>query len=125
MNELVSWLAQLTRTIATNGADYGNPLFQESTFRMYTLLNRLSELMEQGDLIADFVVFRRLLSQLISSTSIPCHGEPAKGVQVMGVLETRNLDFDHVLYSHATKGICQRESMMFRSYRTSFEKLTV
>lgn len=104
MNELVSWLAQLTRTIATNGVDYGNPLFQESTFRMYTLLNRLSELMEQGDLIADFVVFRRLLSQLISSTSIPFHGEPAKGVQVMGVLETRNLDFDHVLLLSCNEG---------------------
>ena len=101
---LVEWLVEMVRAIATNGAENHNQLFQESTFRMYTLLNKLLELMKEGDLMADFVMFRRLFSQLIASTSIPFHGEPARGVQVMGVLETRNLDFENVLLLSCNEG---------------------
>ena len=101
---LVAWLSDMVRTIATNGAVSDDQLFQESTFRMYTLLNKLLELMKDGDLIADFVIFRRLFNQLIASTSIPFHGEPARGVQIMGVLETRNLDFDNVLLLSCNEG---------------------
>ena len=101
---LVNWLSETIRSIGMNGAADKDPLFEESVFRMYTLLTRLSELMANGDLEADKVIFRRLLTQLIASTSIPFHGEPAQGVQVMGVLETRNLDFDHVLVLSCNEG---------------------
>ncbi len=104
LQALVSWLAKTIRFIGMNGADDKDPLFEESVFRMYTLLIRLSELMENGDLDADKIIFRRLLTQLIATTSIPFHGEPARGVQVMGVLETRNLDFDHVLVLSCNEG---------------------
>lgn len=104
LQALVNWLAETIRFIGINGADDKDPLFEESVFRMYTLLIRLSELMEYGDLDADKIIFRRLLTQLIAATSIPFHGEPARGVQVMGVLETRNLDFDHVLVLSCNEG---------------------
>ncbi len=100
----INWLAETIRIIGVNGAVDKDPLFEESVFRMYTLLTRLSELMTNGDLDADKIIFRRLLTQLIASTSIPFHGEPARGVQVMGVLETRNLDFDHVLVLSCNEG---------------------
>ena len=101
---LVDWLAKTIRTIGVNGAADKDPLFEESIFRMFTLLTRLSDLMASGDLEADKIIFRRLLTQLIAATSIPFHGEPARGVQVMGVLETRNLDFDHVLVLSCNEG---------------------
>ena len=101
---LVNWLAETIRFIGVNGAADKDPLFEESVFRMYTLLTRLSDLMINGDLDADKIIFRRLLTQLIAATSIPFHGEPARGVQVMGVLETRNLDFDHVLVLSCNEG---------------------
>ena len=101
---LADWLTRNIRLIGVNGAADKDPLFEESVFRMFTLLTRLSDLMAGGDLEADKVVFRRLLTQLVSSTSIPFHGEPARGVQVMGVLETRNLDFDHVLVLSCNEG---------------------
>ena len=86
------------------GREGVSPLFQESLFRTYTLLNRLRELIIQGDLQVQLNTLLRLIGQLVSSTSIPFHGEPAEGLQVMGVLETRNLDFDHVLILSCNEG---------------------
>ncbi|MBR5720464.1 MAG: PD-(D/E)XK nuclease family protein, partial [Bacteroidales bacterium] len=47
----------------------------------------------------------RLLEQVLRSQSVPFHGEPLEGLQVMGVLETRSLDFDNILLLSANDGI--------------------
>ncbi len=102
---LLHWLISLTQTIATSKSPIiDSPLDTESLFRMYTLLNRLSGLVDSGVLRVDVITLQRLIVQLISTTSIPFHGEPAEGIQVMGVLETRNLDFDHVLLLSCNEG---------------------
>ena len=98
---LLSWLLSLIRHIATPES---TPLNQEALFRMYTLLNRLSDLITSGDLLVATSTLQRLITQLINSTSIPFHGEPAEGLQVMGILETRNLDFDHILLLSCNEG---------------------
>lgn len=81
-----------------------SPFTAETLFRAYTLLNRLVTLVEAGDLIVDTITLQRLITQLIQQTSVPFHGEPAIGLQIMGVLETRNLDFDHVLLLSTNEG---------------------
>ena len=81
-----------------------DPLTAEAMFRTYTLLNRLQSLIDTGDLTVDDLTLQRLVQQLIQQTSIPFHGEPAVGLQIMGVLETRNLDFDHLLLLSANEG---------------------
>ncbi len=101
-NELLHWLLILVKKIATQMEQ--DPLYTESLFRMYTLLNRLTDLTESGVLNVDIITLQKLIGQLIQSTSIPFHGEPAEGIQVMGVLETRNLDFDHVLLLSCNEG---------------------
>ena len=85
-----------------------SPLTSESLFRMYTLLNRMSGLADEGILTIDTSTLQRLVMQVVQSTTIPFHGEPAEGVQVMGVLETRNLDFDHVLLLSCNEGYMPR-----------------
>lgn len=102
--QITSWVIKLLKRIADNSADEKDPLFKESLFKMYTLVNRLDGLIASGDLTIDVITLQRLLNQVIQSTSIPFHGEPAVGVQVMGVLETRNLDFDHLLILSCNEG---------------------
>ncbi|MBQ8991547.1 MAG: PD-(D/E)XK nuclease family protein [Prevotella sp.] len=105
---LLRWLLVIIRTIAS--ADDSSlftfhfSLHAESCFRMYTILNRVSDLVDSGVLTVDTITLQRLVAQLIQSTTIPFHGEPAEGIQVMGVLETRNLDFDHVLLLSCNEG---------------------
>ena len=102
---LLHWLINITQTIAVSKSPIiDSPLDTESLFRMYTLLNRLCGLVDSGVLRVDVITMQRLIVQLITSTSIPFHGEPAEGIQVMGVLETRNLDFDHVLLLSCNEG---------------------
>ncbi len=85
-------------------ASVESPLEQEAQFQMYTIQNRLQTLVESGDLDVSDATLQRLMTQIIASTSIPFHGEPIEGIQIMGVLETRNLDFDHVLLLSCNEG---------------------
>lgn len=103
--ETVKWMMRLVKIIARNSrGKTDDPLFQESLFRTYTLLNRLASLCGTGDLDVDIITMQRLIAQLTDATSIPFHGEPAEGIQIMGMLETRNLDFDHILLLSCNEG---------------------
>ena len=101
---LLRWLLVIIRPIASADERASGALDAESCFRTYTLLNRVSDLVDSGVLTVDTITLQRLVAQLIQSTTIPFHGEPAEGIQVMGVLETRNLDFDHVLLLSCNEG---------------------
>lgn len=101
---LTTWILNVLKRIGQQGKDNEDAFFQESVFRMYTLINRLSDLIAAGDLTINLTTFERLMAQLIQATNIPFHGEPAEGIQVMGVLETRNLDFDHLLVLSCNEG---------------------
>lgn len=101
---LTEWILEILQLIGKNGRDSEDAFFQESVFRMYTLMNRLHELIHSEDLRIQLTTYEKLILQLIQNTSIPFHGEPAEGIQIMGVLETRNLDFDHILILSCNEG---------------------
>ena len=103
-NSILHHIASLIKQVGIATKPEGDPLTQESVFRMYTILNRLATLADSGDLLVDNTTLRRLVSQLVSTSSIPFHGEPVVGVQIMGVLETRNIDFDHLLLLSCNEG---------------------
>ena len=112
-HELLLHLSQVVRRIAMqqpNDGTTASVFNQEALFSMYTLLNRLANLVAAGDLDVDVITLQRLLMQLIQTTSVPFHGEPAEGIQVMGVLETRNLDFDHVIVLSCNEANIPRRS---------------
>lgn len=85
--------------------DIFNQLYRESLFKSYTLVNRLLSLIETGELSGVRTdTLKRLLNRLLTSANIPFHGEPAIGMQVMGVLETRNLDFRNLIMLSLNEG---------------------
>lgn len=127
---LMQWLLDVVRIIADNVEDdNSNPLLQESLFRMFTLCNRIKELIKSGDLDVDTITLQKLILQLINSTSIPFHGEPAEGIQIMGILETRNLDFDNVLILSCNEGNMPKgindSSFIPYSIRKAYELTTI
>jgi len=100
---MMSVIRRIAKAIRAEGVE-SSPLTQESLFRMYTLLNRLSDLVNNSILQVDTITLQRLITQIVDATSIPFHGEPIEGIQIMGVLETRNIDFEHLLILSCNEG---------------------
>jgi len=85
--------------------DEYDPLNAESLFRCYTLTNRLFDLLQNKVIAVNIHTFQKLLQKILSTASIPFSGEPVRGMQIMGMLETRNLDFKNVLILSVNEGM--------------------
>ena len=73
----------------------------------YQDLNRLIS----KDMAVKPKTFVRLISQAEAARSVPFKGEPLKGLQVMGPLETRALDFDNLVILSCNEGVFPRHSV--------------
>lgn len=110
ISALCQYLTEMLREVAVlyrqeqETDDIFNQLYRESLFKSYTLINRLLNLIDNGELNIQIDTLRRLLCRLLATSNIPFHGEPAIGMQVMGVLETRNLDFRNLIMLSLNEG---------------------
>lgn len=102
--DILKQVAQLYRKQAASTSNALDQLYREALFKSFTMVNRFHALLESKDLEVQPATFHRLLVRVMSTASIPFHGEPAIGMQVMGVLETRNLDFRHVILLSVNEG---------------------
>lgn len=74
-------------------------------YHFQQMLSRLSVLLESQSLKIDLKTFKSLFRKTTRSIKIPFSGEPVEGLQIMGVLETRNLDFKHVFMLNTNEDI--------------------
>ncbi len=85
------------------------PIHREALFTAITVVNRFRLLIDGGELAeVKTSTFCSLLQQHLSMERIPFHSEPAEGLQIMGVIETRNLDFRHVVLLSCNEGFMPR-----------------
>jgi CRISPR/Cas system-associated exonuclease Cas4 (RecB family) len=82
----------------------------EYLYTLYTTLQRIRDVLAADDIDMDVQVFCRLLRKVFASLKIPFSGEPLKGLQLMGMLETRALDFDHVIILSMNEGVFPKGS---------------
>lgn len=110
IRELCDYLLVLIKHISTvyrKEAEYKdifNQLYRESLFQSFLKINRLYSLIESGELNVRATTLKRLITKVLTSSNIPFHGEPAIGMQIMGVLETRNLDFRNLVMLSLNEG---------------------
>jgi hypothetical protein len=78
---------------------------REFIYRIYTGIVRLSEILEGSHTSIRFDTLVKLLKKVLSVIRVPFYGEPLGGVQVMGVLETRTLDFENVIWMSVNEGV--------------------
>ena len=78
---------------------------QEFVFHYFATVNRLKEVMREAHVEMRLDTYFRLLKKMVDLVTIPFEGEPLSGLQVMGVLETRALDFDRLIVLSMNEGI--------------------
>ena len=82
-------------------------LILESEYQVRKVASQLRKLVVEGlgDVPFTLKLFRLLMRRVMESVTMPFHGEPVTDIQVMGVLETRLLDFDKLLLLNVEEGI--------------------
>lgn len=82
-------------------------LILESEYQTRKILNQMRQIVSQGldDIPFTLKLLRLLVRRMMESVTLPFHGEPVTDIQVMGVLETRLLDFDKLLILNVDEGI--------------------
>jgi CRISPR/Cas system-associated exonuclease Cas4 (RecB family) len=107
--DMVDYLRKIMLSIGSNASLSG--LDKEFAFFFIKLLNRIEQVVHPesssyhtGSRKEQIKSFLRLFRQLVRSEKIPFTGEPLEGLQIMGVLETRNLDFKNVFILSLNEG---------------------
>lgn len=111
----VDYLDTIVMSMANRTKDeavFDNVLLVESLYMTHKTLTQFKEMAtdEKYPLQLQPTTLRRLLRRVLGGQSIPFHGEPASGLQVMGVLETRCLDFRNILMLNVGEGFLPKNS---------------
>jgi len=77
----------------------------EYLYRFYTLFNQLFDLVQKYTFVTDLKSLQGIYRELLSSETLDFQGEPLEGLQIMGMLESRNLDFETVIITSVNEGI--------------------
>ncbi|APZ45964.1 hypothetical protein BW723_06505 [Polaribacter reichenbachii] len=89
-----------------------NTLEKEYLFRFYTAFTQLKTLQNEFEYFTDLKTLAQFFRQLIGSESLSFQGEPLKGLQLMGMLETRVLDFENIILASANEGVLPASSQL-------------
>ncbi len=77
----------------------------EYAFSFTKILHQLADIVTLHPDCFSLQTFCQFFRQLVRSSSLPFYGEPLKGLQVMGMLETRTLDFENLVVLSCNEGL--------------------
>jgi len=77
----------------------------EFIYRIVLSINRLETIVKSPDVNFTTGTYIRILDRMLRIQSVPFSGEPLSGIQIMGILETRALDFKNLIILSANEGV--------------------
>ena len=107
---LINILTELLEEVSHNAEEWS--MESEFIYQYYAICIRfldMSSALSLPDMRWD--TLHNLLAQMVRSTSVPFRGEPIGGLQVMGMLETRSLDFKNVIIASLNEGILPKKQV--------------
>lgn len=113
---LVKYLDRIVMSLADKLNEeecFDDVLLKESIYLTHKTLGQFYNMAQDAThpLNLQPTTLKRLLKRVLETQSIPFHGEPAKGLQVMGLLETRCLDFSNILMLNVEEGFIPKTGM--------------
>lgn len=94
---LSQWLINIIKSVISSFNEDEDALKSQFYFTIYNTIIKTQSLFEQCEIDISNKVYIAALRKQLQGTRISFDGEPLIGVQVMGILETRNIDFKNVL----------------------------
>ncbi len=92
----------------THNSDEGESsrlsLQQEYIYSLILSMNQLTTIITGSDMRPGIDLYTNLVDRIMRTIVIPFSGEPLQGMQVMGILETRSLDFRNIILLSANEG---------------------
>ena len=76
----------------------------EYFYNFSIIIKQLKDLLKEYKIEISLQSIRKIFNQTVRTTNIPFYGEPLKGIQIMGMLETRTLDFENLILLSANEG---------------------
>lgn len=104
-NSFVSYLIQWIDELMQNKQIEINELDKEYVYRFSLLMNQLADELKDFNSVRDFKTLYLLYNRLLINETVSFVGEPLEGLQLVGLLETRLLDFENVIMTSVNDGV--------------------
>ncbi len=88
-----------------------HPIEKEMIFSIYTQIQILYNIFKEEGIVPENKFYVQIINRIINTISIPFSGEPLEGLQLMGLMETRMLDFKNLIILSANEGILPKSSI--------------
>ncbi len=95
--------SHLLDILAFLGSHEQETVQKEFIYHFYRLLQQFRQFTESRKLVLSAAAFSKLFRLMVQQERLPFDGEPLDGLQILGILETRNLDFDNVIILSASE----------------------
>ena len=90
--------------------DQSNAIERESLYRLFTIFNQLLELEKNYGYLENLKTLGYFFDRFLGKESLYFQGEPLTGLQIMGLLETRALDFENLIITGVNEGVLPKDS---------------
>jgi hypothetical protein len=108
---ILKYLLNILEEIARRSSEQDKQMKElenEIIFQLFIRIKRLDEILQEKKIEFQTSTLFRLIRKILLNTRIPFNGEPLTGLQIMGVLETRVLDFRNLVLLSMNEGIFPR-----------------
>ena len=104
LDYLLRILKQLIASIQPESHE-GLAIEKEFLFTIFTTIQGIKNTFIEENIIPDNKFYLQIIHKILQGVSIPFSGEPLEGMQIMGLMETRMLDFKNLIILSANEGI--------------------
>ncbi|HNW97843.1 MAG TPA: PD-(D/E)XK nuclease family protein [Bacteroidales bacterium] len=105
LNEILLKFINAFRKSLEDNKTQNSDMEMEYLFHFAVIINKLKNITNESGYINELKTLHSLFSEISSTTNIPFVGEPLKGLQIMGMLETRTLDFENIILLSVNENI--------------------